>query len=111
MARKWGDDRRVIISIVDVIKSGCRWCDCPLEYSPPTTIYDRLVREAERGLWERMFRALAAKGRATVIDSNHIKTHRPASRKKGGDRAKRLDARAAGATRKSTQSRSNTNLH
>jgi transposase len=23
------DDRRVISGIVHVLKSGCRWCDCP----------------------------------------------------------------------------------
>ena len=23
------DDRRVISGIVQVLKSGCRWCDCP----------------------------------------------------------------------------------
>lgn len=101
------DDRRVISGIVRVIKSGCRWCDCPPEYGPPTTIYNRFVRWAERGIWERMFRALAAKGRATdgqMIDSTHIKAHRSASGAKRRNRAKRLDARAAGATRKSTQS-------
>ena len=101
------DDRRVISGILHVIKSGCRWCDCPPEYGPPTTIYNRFVRWAERGIWERMFRALAAKGRATdvqMIDSTHIKAHRSTSGAKRGNRAKRLDARAAGATRKSTQS-------
>jgi transposase len=25
------DDRRIISGIVDVLKSGCRWCDCPPE--------------------------------------------------------------------------------
>jgi transposase len=25
------DDRRVISGIVQVLKSGCRWCDCPPE--------------------------------------------------------------------------------
>src|ERR1700694_3476797 len=33
------NDRRVISGIVHVLKSGCRWCDCPPEYGPPTTIY------------------------------------------------------------------------
>jgi transposase len=31
------DDRRVISGIVHVLKSGCRWRDCPPEYGPPTT--------------------------------------------------------------------------
>jgi transposase len=38
------DDRRVISGIVHVLKSGCRWCDCPPEYGPATTIYNRFVR-------------------------------------------------------------------
>src|SRR5579872_4196839 len=58
------DDRRVISGILHVIKSGCRWSDCPPEYGPPTTIYNRFVRWAERGVWERLFRELAARGRS-----------------------------------------------
>jgi transposase len=101
------DDRRVISGILHVLKSGCRWCDCPPEYGPPTTIYNRFVRWAERGVWERLFRDLAGRGRSTdtqMIDSTHVKAHRSASGAKRGSRAKRLDAHAAGAIRKSTQS-------
>ena len=39
------DDRRVISGIVHVLKSGCRWCDCPPEYGPPTTGAARVVGE------------------------------------------------------------------
>ena len=101
------DDRRVISGILHVLKSGCRWCDCPQEYGPPTTVYNRFTRWAERGVWEKLFRELTARGRSSVvqmIDSTHIKAHRSASGGKGGNRSKRLDARAAGAIRKSTQS-------
>lgn len=102
------DDRRVISGILHVIKSGCRWSDCPPEYGPPTTIYNRFVRWAERGVWEQLFRALAARGRSTetqMIDSTHIKAHRSASGAKRGSTSRPSAARAAGATRKSTQSR------
>ena len=101
------DDRRVISGIVHVIKCGCRWSDCPPEYGPPTTIYNRFVRWAERGVWERLFRALAARGRSTdtqMIDATHVKAHRSASGAKRGSRTKRLDAREAGVIRKSMQS-------
>ena len=101
------DDRRVISGILHVLKSGCRWCDCPPEYGPPTTIYNRFVRWAERGVWERLFRELAVHGRSAetqMINSTHVKAHRSASGAKGGSRTRRLDARAAGAIRKSTQS-------
>jgi transposase len=101
------DDRRVISGIVHVLKSGCRWCDCPPEYGPSTTIYNRFVRWAERGVWERLFRVLAGRGRSTstqMIDSPHIKAHRSASGAKRGNRSRRLVAREAGEIRKSTQS-------
>jgi transposase len=96
------DDRRVISGIVHVLKSGCRWCDCPPEYGPPTTIYNRFVRWARRGIWENLFRELARNGRSTdtqMIDSTHVKAHRSAAGGKGGRRSRLLAARAEGATR------------
>ena len=101
------DDRRVISGILHVLKSGCRWCDCPPEYGPPTTIYNRFVRWAKRGVWERLFRKLAIRGRSTetqMIDSTHVKAHRSASGGKGGSRNRRLAALAEGATRRSMHS-------
>ena len=101
------DDRQVISGILHVLKSGCRWRDCPPEYGPPTTIYNRFVRWAERGVWERLFRELAARGRSTgtqMIDSTHIKAHRSAAGAKGGSRNRRLAAHVVGAIRRSTQS-------
>jgi transposase len=74
--------RRVISGIVHVLKSGCRWCDCPPEYGPPTTMYNSFVRWAGRGLWENLFRELARCGRSAdtqMIDSAHVKAHRSAS--------------------------------
>jgi transposase len=47
------DDRRVISGILHVLKSGCRWCDCPPEYGPPTTIPTR--RRAQTH-WARLDR-------------------------------------------------------
>ena len=83
------DDRRVISGIVHILKTGCRWCDCPPEYGPPTTIYNRFVRWARRGVWENLFRKLAGNGRSTdtqMIDSTHIKAHRSAVGGKGGEK-------------------------
>ena len=73
------EDRRVISGIVHVLKSGCRWCDCPPEYGPPTAIYNRFVRCARRGIWENLFRELAGCGRSAdtqMIDSTHVKAAR-----------------------------------
>ena len=99
------DDRRVISGIVFVIKSGCRWCDCPPEYGPAKTIYNRFVRWARRGVWENLFRELAGNGRSTdtqMIDSTHVKAHRSAAGGKGGSKSRLLAVRAEGATRRFT---------
>ena len=40
------DDRRIISGIVHMLQSGARWRDCPLEYGPYTTIYNRFNRWA-----------------------------------------------------------------
>jgi len=101
------DDRRVISGILHVLKSGCRWKDCPPEYGPYTTIYNRFVRWARRGVWEHLFRELARRGRSTsvqMIDSTHVKAHRSASGGKGGSKSRRLAAHEEGAIRRSTQS-------
>jgi transposase len=101
------DDRRVISGILHVLKSGCRWKDCPPEYGPYTTIYNRFTRWARRGVWEKLFRELAAPGRSEqmqMIDSTHVKAHRSASGGKGGSRNRRSAALAEGATRRSTHS-------
>jgi transposase len=98
------DDRRVISGIIHVLKTGCRWCDCPREYGPYTTIYNRFVRWAERGVWENLFRKLAGSGRSAetqMIDSTHVKAHRSASGGKGGSKIRLSAAHAAGATRRS----------
>jgi hypothetical protein len=38
------DDRRVNSGIIDGLQSGMRWPDCPKEYGPSTTIYNRWHR-------------------------------------------------------------------
>jgi len=106
------DDRRVISGIVHVLRAGCRWQDCPSVYGPPTTIYNRFRRWTMRGLWRRLFEALARAepGDGQAIDSTTAKAHRSAAGGKGGPRRRRLAARAAGARRKSTLSSTRTDV-
>jgi len=106
------DDRRVISGIVHVLRAGCRWQDCPPVDGPPTTIYNRFRRWTMRGLWRRLFEALARAepGDDQAIDSTTAKAHRSAAGGKGGPRRRRLAARAAGARPKSTLSSTRTDV-
>ncbi|MGY2933354.1 hypothetical protein ACVWZ6_002956 [Bradyrhizobium sp. GM6.1] len=44
------DDRRIISGIIHMLQCGARWRDCPSDYGPYTTIYNRFNRWAKRGL-------------------------------------------------------------
>ena len=75
------DDRQTISGIVHVLRSGCRWRDCPSEYGPPTTVYNRFNRWSRKGFWRRMLAALAEAGwvaETASLDSTYIKAHRSA---------------------------------
>jgi len=83
------DDRRVISGIIHVLKSGCRWKDCPPAYGPPTTIYNRFNRWSRRRLWVDILEAVVARGiisKSVAIDSTYVKAHRSAHGGKGGRR-------------------------
>lgn len=102
------DDRRVISGILHVLKVGCRWCDCPTDYGPSTTIYNRFNRWSRRGFWVKLLDALADAGavtKSTAIDSTYIKAQRSAFGGKGGARSRRSVVRAEVGQPRSTRSR------
>ena len=81
------DDRRVISGIVHMLQSGARWRDCPPEYGPYTTVYNRFNRWSRQGVWNDIFYALTGSSGiypSAAIDATHIKAHRSASGAKGG---------------------------
>ena len=90
----------MISGILHVLKVGCRWCDCPVEYGPSTTIYNRFNRWSRRAFWLKLLDALVNAGgvtKSTAIDSTYVKAQRAAFGAKGAfgtsDRplARRLD--------------------
>lgn len=84
------DERRVISGIVHTLRIGARRRDCPAEYGPYTTIYNRFNRWSRQGIWFEMFEALTGHSGVwgtVAIDATHIKVHRSAGGAKGGLRA------------------------
>ena len=69
------DDRRIISGIVHVLRSGCRWKDCPAVYGPSTTVYNRFNRWSGRGRWQAIFDALVA-----IVPVTHGPSTAPRSR-------------------------------
>ena len=83
------DDRRVISGIIHVLITGIPWRACPKEYGPARTIYNRFVRWAQNGVWERIFSRLPEESglpKKLLIDTTIVRAHRCASGGKGGSR-------------------------
>ncbi len=92
------DDRRVISGILHMLKTGARWRDCPGEYGPYTTVYNRFNRWSRQGVWEDVFYALTGSSGvigSAAVDSTHVKAHRSAAGAKGGPSATPSADRAA----------------
>ena len=69
------DDRRVVSGTVHMLRSGARWRDCPPEYGPYTTIYNRFSRWSRQGIFLKMFEVLAGHSgvwRTVAIDAPHL---------------------------------------
>jgi len=100
------DDRRVLSGIVHVLRSGGRWVDAPAAYGPRKTLDNRFVRWRAKGVWERVFRALAASGgppAEVLLDATYANAHRSASGGQGGSTRRPSDGHAAGGPARSTR--------
>lgn len=76
------DDRLVISGIIYVLKHGLQWKDAPTGYGPHKTLYNRFVRWSKMGVFNHIFRELAAERgipEELQIDSTHLKAHRTAA--------------------------------
>ena len=100
------DDRRVISGILHVLKIGCRWCDCPADSGPSTTVYNRFNRWSRRGFWLKPLDTLVDAGAvapSTPIDGTYVKAQRAAFGEKGRARRRRSAARAGAGRPRSTR--------
>jgi transposase len=99
-------NREVISGIIHVLKTGCRWQDCPREYGPHTTVYNRFNRWSKAGVWSAILSQLMADDAADIqcIDSTTAKAHRCAAGGKGGPMLRPSARAEVGAPPKSTPS-------
>lgn len=84
-ASKLGD-RLFIDAVLYRAKTGCPWRDLPERFGPWNSVYNRFYNWAERGVWERIFKALRFEVDETgsIIDASVIRAHQDASGGKGG---------------------------
>jgi transposase len=93
----------VISGIIHVLKIGCRWEDCPPEYGPHTTVYNRFNRWSKAGIWANILSKLVVFDAMDIqcIDSTTAKAHRCSAGGKGGPKRRPLGEVAVGEPPKS----------
>jgi transposase len=87
-ASKLGD-RQFIDAVLYRAKTGIPWRDLPERFGPWKTIYNRFNNWAERGVWEKIFKALQldVDDTGSIIDGSVIRAHQDSSGGKGGSSA------------------------
>jgi transposase len=94
------DHRQVVNGILWVLRTGAPWRDLPERYGKWTTIYSRLQRWRNQGVWERIWQQLqqqaAAEGQIEweiqFLDGTIVRAHQHAAgAKKAGQKPKRSD--------------------
>ena len=82
------DGRKVLNGIYCRLRTGSPWAEIPERYGPATTRYNRFVRWARIGVWDRIFEAIsrAYDGDLQMIDRSSIRVHQHgANGKKGSE--------------------------
>jgi transposase len=90
-------NREIISGIIHVLKTGCRWQDCPSEYGPHTTVYNRFNRWSKAGIWASILEKLVVFDAMDTqcVDSTTAKAHRCSAGGKGGPKNRPLDEAGA----------------
>ena len=82
------NNRQIMNGMFYVLRTGSPWRDLPERYGPYTTVYNRFNRWAKKGVWLRMFEALAERSPQSLqlIDSSIVRAHQHAAGGKKGAR-------------------------
>jgi hypothetical protein len=63
-----GAEHRLLSADAPEPKIGCRWQDCPGDYGPSTTIYNRFNRGSRKRFWLKLLEELAAETAGVFVD-------------------------------------------
>lgn len=93
------DNRKFVDAVLWIARTGSHWRELPPEFGNWNSVFVRYNRWSEKGVWERLFEALADDPdfEYVMMDATIVRAHQHSAGAKGGiKRRKPLAARAAG---------------
>ena len=93
-----GEDNRLFVdAVLWIARAGAPWRDLPPAFGNWNSVFQRFRRWAKKGVWERIFNALAESPdfEYLIIDSTIVRAHQHAAGAKGGAKMRRSDVRVA----------------
>jgi putative transposase len=93
-----GEDNRLFVdAVLWVLRTGAPWRDLHPSFGLWNSVFQRFNRWSHKGVWERIFKALAADPdfEQIMIDATIVRAHQHSAGAKGGLKTRRSDARAA----------------
>ena len=96
--RSGKDNRLFLEAVLWIVRTGSPWRDLPASFGNWFSVWKRFRRWALKGVFERLFAALAADPDCeyALIDGTIIRVHQHGTGAKGGPTIKPSAARAAG---------------
>lgn len=93
------DNRRFVEAVLYRYRAGIPWRDLPERFGDFRVIHTRHMRWSKSGVWERVFKHLAADADTAyaMIDATIIRAHQHAAGAKGGTKRRNASAARAGA--------------
>jgi transposase len=92
------DNRRFVDAVLYRYRAGIPWRDLPERFGPWKAVHTRFSRWAEKGVWEKLFKALAVDpdNEYAMLDSTIVRAHQhSAGARKKGAKTKRSGAAKA----------------
>jgi putative transposase len=91
------DNRLFVDAVLWIARTGAPWRDLPPELGNWNSTWRRFDRWSEKGVWERLFAALADDPdfEYVLIDATIVRAHQHAAGAKGGLKLRRSGARVA----------------
>jgi transposase len=91
------DNRLFVEAVLWIVRTGAPWRDLPSELGNWNSVWRRFARWAERGIWERLFAAMADDPdfEYVIVDAAIVRAHQHSAGAKGGLRPRPSAARVA----------------